>query len=536
MVISRARFFMSIFHRLFFTMNKEAALQSIGKQALELIASSSIKPGLDGLLGQLLAILNSAHDLPLEPRCAIVLTNSRGAYVQVAQFGMEPVWSNHSRWQLPSFDDAALLPGSEIKSGVFDDPATPDEKRQLLLLPLRDEDLHLGYLVLFTPISYQPAAIHLDFFADLSRALSDFVRRTMSNEILHVYEHEHKVIRAEALQSLGAASEYRDIDTGWHILRMTNIAMAIAKALGLSDEQKDLLYVAAPMHDVGKIGIPDNILLKPGKLTPEEFDIIKTHTTMGVAIIVGKDSIMAAARDIAGSHHERWDGTGYPAGLAKEQISLLARICSVADVFDALTSDRPYKKAWAAEEAIDFIVAESGKSFDPAVVLAFQTALPEILRIRELYRDDIINPNKSITLPPLPLRTSSWIEWNDSLSIGIDAIDEHHRYLLDLINDLFEVVRNQRDSVKAAKLIEATLAYAQVHFRAEEKMMRHFGYKEAQKHELQHHSFEAQTREFHDDMRVNPLAAQFDALIYLRDWLVRHICVEDIKLRSLVGA
>lgn len=517
-------------------MNNEATLQSLGKQARELIASSSTSAGLDRLLDRLFAILNSAHDLPIESRGAIVLTNSRGNYVQIAQFGIEPIWSSHARWHLPSFDDAAMLPSSRIKSGVFDDPATPGEKRQLLLLPLRDEDHQLGYLVLFTPISYQPSATHLDFFTDLARALSDFVRRTMSNEILHVYEHEHKAIRAEALQSLGAASEYRDSDTGWHIMRMTNIAMAIAKALGLPDEQKDLLYVAAPMHDVGKIGIPDNILLKPGKLTPEEFDIIKTHTTMGVAIIVGKDSIMAAARDIAGSHHERWDGTGYPAGLAKEQISLLARICSVADVFDALTSDRPYKKAWAAEEAIDFIIAESGKSFDPAVVHAFEAALPEILRIRELYRDDIINPNKSIKLPALPPRTSSWVEWNDSLSIGIDAIDEHHRYLLDLINDLFEVVSHQRDSVKATKLIEATLAYSQVHFRTEEKMMQHYGYEGAHHHELQHHSFEAKTREFHEDMHVNPLAAQFDVLIYLRDWLVRHICVEDIKLRSLVGA
>jgi len=517
-------------------MNNKVTLQFIGKQVLELTATSSTTLGLDRLLEQLFAILNNAHDLPIEQRGAIVLTNPRGHHIQVAQFGMEPAWNTRSRGQLPSFDNAIILPGSMIRSSTFDDPATQGEKRQLLLLPLSEENQHLGYLVLFTPISYQPSAIHLDFFTDLSRVLSGFVQRTLTNEILQVYEYELKETRAEALQSLGVASEYRDNETGWHIMRMTNFALAIAKALGLPDEQKDLLYVAAPMHDVGKIGIADNILLKPGKLTVEEFAIIKTHTNIGVSIISGNDTMMAAARDIAGSHHERWDGTGYPIGLAGEKISLLARICAVADVFDALTSKRPYKKAWAVEEATDLIVSESGKSFDPAVVCAFEAAMPEILRVRELYRDDIIDPNKTLTLPPLPPHTNSWVEWDGSLSVGIDAIDEQHRYLIDLINDLFEVVSNKRSSHVAARLIKATITYAKVHFRAEEKMMQHYGYEEMHRHEQQHHAFEAKAYEFYEELHVNPLAVQFNALRYLRDWLIHHVRVEDVKLRSLVRA
>lgn len=516
-------------------MNDEITLQSISEQVLELTVTSGTALSLDRLLEQLFTLLNNAHDLSIESRGTIVLINPRGHNIPVAQFGMEQDWSTDSRWQWPSFDNAVILPGGVIRSSTFDDPATQGKKRQLLLLPLSAENKHLGFLVLFTPISYQPSVIHLDFLAGISRILSGFVHLTLTNEILQVYKYELNETRTEALQSLGAASEYRDNETGLHIMRMTNFALAIAKAFGLHDEQKDMLYIAAPMHDVGKIGIADNILLKPGKLTPEEFAIMKTHTSIGVSIIVGNDAIMAAARDIAGSHHERWDGTGYPTGLAGEQISLPARICAVADVFDALTSKRPYKKAWPVEEATDLIVSESGKSFDPAVVRAFETAMPEILRVRELYRDDIIDPNKTITLPPLPLRTNSWVEWDDSLSVGIDAIDEQHRYLIDLINDLFEVVSNKHDSGVVARLIKAAITYAKVHFQAEEKMMQHYGYGEMHLQVQQHQAFEAKAYEFYKELHVNPLTVQFDALTYLRNWLIHHIRAEDVKLRSLVS-
>lgn len=161
--------------------------------------------------------------------------------------------------------------------------------------------------------------------------------------------------------------------------------------------------------------------------------------------------------------------------------------------------------------------------------------MPEILRVRELYRDDIINPNKTITLPPLPPRTHSWVEWDGSLSVGIDAIDEQHRYLIDLINDLFEVVSSKRDSGVVARLIKAAITYAKVHFRAEEEMMQHYGYGEMHRHVQQHHAFEARAYEFYEELHVNPLAVQFDALRYLRDWLIHHIRVEDVKLRSLVS-
>jgi len=517
-------------------MNKEEELLAISKLVFELTVTSSVTFDLDILLERLFAILHDYPDLPMESRGAVVLLNPRGRYFQVAQFGMEPAWKTDFRWQSNSFDNAVIFPSSLIRSNTLDDFPSQDKGRQMLLLPLIVENQLVGYTVLFSQISYQPSATHLDFMTDLSRALSSLVQRALAIETMHIRDLELEEIRTDAIRGLGVASQYRDNDTGWHIMRMTNYALAIAKSFGLSEEQRELLYIAMPMHDVGKIGIADAILRKPGKLTPEEFEVMKTHTDIGVAILTGKDPMIVAARDIAGSHHENWDGTGYPKGLAGEAIPVLARICAVADVFDALTSSRPYKEPWDVKEAADWVSAESGKYFDPAVVRAFEAALPEILRVRELYRDDVIDPKKSITLLPLPPRANAWMEWDESLSVGIDTIDQHHHYLFDLINDLYEVVSNKRGAREVARLIKATDAYAKVHFRAEEQMMQHYGYEGIHHQQQQHRAFEAKIREFYEELHDNPLVAQFNVLSYLRKWLIRHIRVEDAKLRSLIIA
>ncbi len=517
-------------------MNNEADLNRINKRVSSLAAGSSVSVGLDGFLEQLFAILSKAEELFLAPRLKLALTNPRGHYYQVSQYGMEPAWKTYSRWHLPALERATTTPDGLIISGKSTDPTADETNWRLMLLPMNMEGQHHGYLVLFADVTFQPSETQLEFLTGISYAISSFVQRTLTQEILSIREYEIKQAHADAIQSLGLASEYRDNETGFHIMRMTNLALAIAKAYGLPEDQKELLYVAAPMHDVGKIGIADNILHKPGRLTPEEFAIMQTHTNIGSSILAGKDPMMKAAREIANSHHERWDGSGYPDGLAGEQIPLLARICSIADVFDALTSNRPYKNAWSVEEATDLILSESGKHFDPAVVAAFQAAIPEILRVRELYRDDIIDPNQSITLPPLPPREHSWVEWDDSLSVGIGTIDEHHRYLFDLINDLFEVISAKRSAHEIARLVKATKIYAKVHFRTEELMMRHYGYTGIAEQEHQHHAFESKILQFYQDMHVNPLVAQFNVLTYLRDWLIHHIRVEDAKLRTLVTA
>ena len=176
----------------------------------------------------------------------------------------------------------------------------------------------------------------------------------------------------EILDRLARAAEYRDDDTGQHTYRVGHIASLIAQKLNVPFSRVELIRRASPLHDVGKIGVPDNILLKPGRLTPEEFDIIKPHTTIGAALLSGGHSEMVKiAETIALTHHERWDGNGYPAGLKGEDIPLEGRIVAIADVFDALSHDRPYKKAWPLEECIAEIERNGGRQFDPQVVGAF---------------------------------------------------------------------------------------------------------------------------------------------------------------------
>jgi putative two-component system response regulator len=197
-----------------------------------------------------------------------------------------------------------------------------------------------------------------------------------------VRERTHALEQAqlETLQRLALAAEYRDDDTGLHTRRVGLSAGRIAAALGLPAAQVEILRRAAPLHDVGKIGIPDAILLKPGKLTAEEVVTMQRHTTIGEALLAGSSSPwLQLAAEIALTHHERWDGTGYPAGLAGTDIALTGRIVAVADVFDALTHVRPYKPAWPVDEALAEIERQSGRQFDPCVVAAFRetTATPD---------------------------------------------------------------------------------------------------------------------------------------------------------------
>lgn len=190
--------------------------------------------------------------------------------------------------------------------------------------------------------------------------------------------------RREIVQRLGRASEYRDNETGMHIVRMSQVAALLARRLGWDESQCDLMLNASKMHDLGKIGIPDAILLKPGKLEPDEFEIMKTHCRIGAEILSdGNSELLALAREIALTHHEKWDGSGYPQGLKGEDIPQSGRIAAVSDVFDALTAVRPYKKAWTVEQAVDLIRTSRGSHFDPQVVAAFLESIDVIVSIRK---------------------------------------------------------------------------------------------------------------------------------------------------------
>ncbi len=194
--------------------------------------------------------------------------------------------------------------------------------------------------------------------------------------------------RLQVVRRLGRAAEYRDNETGLHIIRMSQYSALLAKSLGWSAESCELMLHASPMHDIGKIGIPDAILLKPGKLDASEWEIMKTHTTIGAKLLEDDESdLLQLASEIAISHHEKWDGTGYPKGLFSTAIPQSGCIVAVADVFDALTSVRPYKEAWLVEDAVDYMQNNADTHFDPEVVAHFMKCLPEILDIRSRHME-----------------------------------------------------------------------------------------------------------------------------------------------------
>ena len=194
--------------------------------------------------------------------------------------------------------------------------------------------------------------------------------------------------RLQVIQRLGQAAEYKDNETGMHVIRMSYYARQLALAAGFSEAQAEDLLNAAPMHDVGKIGIPDAILQKPGKLDADEWQVMRSHAEIGAAII-GEHAggLLKMARTIALTHHEKWDGSGYPNGLKGEEIALEGRIVAIADVFDALTSERPYKRAWTVEEAIATMRRDSGVHFDPELIELFIAHLPAMLEIKAQWKE-----------------------------------------------------------------------------------------------------------------------------------------------------
>ena len=214
------------------------------------------------------------------------------------------------------------------------------------------------------------------------------VRARVRTHLSLVRMDELRETRLQIVQRLGRAAEYKDNETGMHVIRMSHFAHRLALAAGCGAEWADDLLNAAPMHDVGKIGIPDAVLQKPGPLDPQEWATMRRHPEIGAEIIGEHPSgVLRLARSVALAHHEKWDGSGYPAGLAGEHIPLEARIVAVADVFDALTSVRPYKKAWAPEDAMAHIAAQAGQHFDPELVHLFAPLLPELLDIRQRWQD-----------------------------------------------------------------------------------------------------------------------------------------------------
>ncbi|MBF0265179.1 MAG: response regulator [Gammaproteobacteria bacterium] len=213
-------------------------------------------------------------------------------------------------------------------------------------------------------------------------------RRALAFQVRE-YTDELYESRVELIHRLGRVAELKDNETGMHVIRMSHYTKLIAEALDETDDWKELLFQVAPMHDIGKIGVADNVLLKPGKLNEEEWEMMQRHAVYG-ANIIGEHhcDILRLAKQVALNHHEKWDGSGYPNAIKGIDIPLSARVVAIADVFDALTSERPYKKAWTFEEAFVYIEENSGKHFDPELVKIFIDKKEKVRKIMKSYHDD----------------------------------------------------------------------------------------------------------------------------------------------------
>ena len=243
---------------------------------------------------------------------------------------------------------------------------------------------------LIKPIDHQECRVRIRNLLLMHHQHKFIAKR--AKELEHLVEQATLNVRIreqETLMRLAKAGEYRDEETGNHVIRMARYSRLIAEALGLSEQECQMIEMAAPMHDIGKIGIPDAILLKPGKHTKEEFEQMKKHTVIGYEILKDSPSeFLQMGAVIALGHHEKYDGNGYPKGLSGNGIPQQAQIVAVADVFDALTTVRPYKKAWAVQDAFDYILAEQGKHFCPDCVDAFFSNQKKILEVYTSLRDE----------------------------------------------------------------------------------------------------------------------------------------------------
>ncbi len=279
------------------------------------------------------------------------------------------------------------MDGYEVCRQLKENPATSKIPVIFVTAKNQEEDeqrgLELGAVDYITkPIS--PAIVkarvhtHLALY-DQNRYLENKVKER-TNEL--------EETRLQVIRRLGRAAEYKDNETGLHVIRMSHYSQLIARVYGGNETWVELLFNAAPMHDIGKIGIPDGILLKPGKLDDVEWKVMQKHAAIGADIIGEHPSpLLKLSRLVAVTHHEKWDGSGYPNGLAGENIALEGRIVAIADVFDALTSERPYKKAWRVNDAVQLMDDNSSRHFDPQLIPLLHEVLPEILAIKEKYAE-----------------------------------------------------------------------------------------------------------------------------------------------------
>jgi hemerythrin-like metal-binding protein len=294
---------------------------------------------------------------------------------------------------------------------------------------------------------------------------------------------------------------------------VTELTTRLGRLFGLSEEELVHVRRGALLHDIGKMGVPDGILLKPGPLTDEEWIVMRKHTTFAFELL-SPIHFLQTAVDIPYCHHEKWDGSGYPRGLKGEAIPLAARIFALVDVYDALTSDRPYRKAWPEEKVLDHIRSLAGTHFDPQVVkIGLEPGLLKGQSKRRKQMETII--------------------WSEKFSVGVRELDQQHQQLLKLLNRMISTqgTISVHPEMISEVLMEMT-RYAQMHFKTEEKLMEMYGYPGLKKQKIQHRNFRKKIIGFSTATTLGVDQIPENLLMYLVDWLTHHILEDDMAYRS----
>ena len=370
------------------------------EQLLKIIFDNAAKIANETNLRNVLILMaDMGRDMILADRCTVWLIDevNNELYTTVAH-GVDEI-------RIPN---GTGLVGTAIKTGesiiikdAYKDPRfNPDADKKtgyhtksIITVPFRNNDGEIiGAYQAVNKMTAQGYFTERDL--ELLSLAASYAGKSLESVMLH---QEIWDTQKEIIATMGEIGEVRSKETGNHVKRVAEYSYVLARALGMDHAEAEILRVVSPMHDIGKVAIPDAVLNKPGKLTDEEYEIIKSHTRIGHQLLKGsKRKLLKAAAIVAEQHHEKWDGTGYPNGLKGEEIHIYGRITAVADVFDALSAERVYKPAWPLERIEKLFREERGKHFDPQVVDAFFRELPKLLEIRDRLRDELPDkPNES---------------------------------------------------------------------------------------------------------------------------------------------
>ncbi len=392
--------------------------------------------------------------------------------------------------------------------------AIADEQfRGFIAVPLIVKEKVTGVLEIFSHKEAKPTEEWMQFLQVLANQAAIAIDNSMLFNDLEQSNIELTRAYDATIQGWSRALDLRDNETEGHTQRVTELTMKICRLFGIAEEELVHVRMGALLHDIGKMGVPDNILLKPGPLTDDEWVIMKKHPVFAYELL-SPINYLQKALDIPYCHHEKWDGSGYPRGLVGEEIPLAARIFSVVDVWDALTSDRPYRAAWSELKVIDYIRSLSGIQFDPQVV---KFCLEPGILTGKMTNPNRLNPFK----------------WTTEFSVGVKELDLQHQKLFAFLNRLIMAKTTSIIHSEVVKdILDDMVEYSKTHFTSEERLMEAHHFPLLEEHKQHHRDFENQTAQFRAQMEENIEETASHVLEYLYSWWTLHILEEDMAYKD----